>query len=85
MNKFPKLSENIEINLVEDGYIIYQSEKEKVHYLNNTAVLILEACTGKNSIEKIESIVQEAFKLGETPKEEIDDCINRLFEEGLIE
>ena len=84
MNKFPKLIDNIEINMVEDGYIIYQSEKERVHYLNNSAVLLLECCTGKNSVEKIESIVQEAFDLPKIPKKEINECLNTLSKEGLI-
>lgn len=84
MNKFPKLIDNIEINMVEDGYIIYQSEKERVHYLNNSAVLILECCTGKNSVEKIGSIVQEAFDLPKIPKKEIKDCLDTLSKEGLI-
>ena len=84
MIKFPKLIDNIEINMVEDGYIIYQSEKERVHYLNNSAVLLLECCTGKNPVEKIESIVQEAFDLPKIPKKEINECLNTLSKEGLI-
>jgi len=85
MNEFPKLVKDIEINTVEDGYIIYQSEKDKVHYLNNTAVVILECCTGENTREQIEKIFQDVFDLPEAPKAEVDDCLKNLFDEGLIQ
>jgi hypothetical protein len=85
MNEFPRRAGNIEINEVEDGYIIYQSEKDRVHYLNHTAVVVLECCTGKNTVEDIEKIVQKAYDLPEAPKKEVHDCLNTLFSEGLIE
>jgi hypothetical protein len=84
MNVFPKLTNDIEINQVEDGYIIYQADLDRVHYLNKTAVLILEACTGKNEVEAIERIVQEAFGLAEAPKKEVEECLINLSREGLI-
>jgi hypothetical protein len=84
MNKMPKMVDDIEINLVEDGYIIYQSEKDRVHYLNNTAVVVLECCTGENSVGKIENVLQKAFGLSEVPKKEVSDCLKTLFKEGLI-
>jgi len=84
MDAFPKLADNIEINQVEDGYVIYQPDLDRVHYLNKTAVLILEACTGKNAVEEIERLVQEAFSLAEAPKKEVEDCLTNLSKEGLI-
>ncbi len=85
MDGFPKIVDNIEINEVEDGYVIYQKEKDKVHYLNKTAVLILESCTGENSAINIGRIIQEAYDLPEIPEKEVDDCLNKLYEEGLIQ
>ncbi|MCI0453366.1 MAG: PqqD family protein [Candidatus Dadabacteria bacterium] len=84
MNEFPKMVDDIEINEVEDGYVIYQKEKDKVHYLNKTAVLILECCTGANSAIQIGKIVQEAYDLPEIPEKEVNDCLNKLYQEGLI-
>ena len=84
MNEFPKIADGIDINEVEDGYVIYQSEKDKVHYLNKTAVLVLEACTGKNSAADIVAIVEEAYSLPEAPEKEVADCLNTLIQEGLV-
>jgi hypothetical protein len=84
MSEYPKIAEGIDINEVEDGYVIYQSEKDKVHYLNKTAVLVLEACTGKNSEAEITAIVREAYQLPEDPVNEVADCLNSLIQEGLV-
>ena len=84
MKEFPKAVNDIDNNEVEDGYVIYQNEKDKVHYLNKTAVLILECCTGSNSITKIGNIIQEAYDLPEIPEKEVNDCLNKLYNEGLI-
>ena len=84
MNEQPILVEDIDINEVEDGYVIYQKEKDKVHYLNKTAVLVLESCTGANTVDGIGAIVKEAYQLPEVPEKEVSDCLDTLFQEGLI-
>ena len=84
MSEYPKIAEGIDINEVEDGYVIYQSEKDKVHYLNKTAVLVLESCTGKNTQADITAIVKDAYGLDQAPEKEVADCLNTLKEEGLV-
>ena len=84
MSDYPKIAEGIDINEVEDGYVIYQSEKDKVHYLNKTAVLVLESCTGKNTQADITAIVKDAYGLDQPPEKEVADCLNTLKEEGLV-
>ena len=84
MNEKPKIADDIDISLVEDGYVIYQKEKDKVHYLNKTAILVLESCTGNNTASDIQRIMMEAYDLPEAPEKEVADCLNTLFEEGLI-
>ena len=79
------MADNIEINLVEDGYVIYQADQDRVHYLNKSAVVVLESCTGKNTREEIERILQEAFDLPEVPKKEVAECLESLYQEGLIQ
>lgn len=84
MNEKPKIADDIDISLVEDGYVIYQKERDKVHYLNKTAILVLESCTGNNTASDIQRIMMEAYDLPEAPEKEVTDCLNTLFEEGLI-
>ena len=86
MNQNFKIADHkeIEINQVEDGYVIYQAEKDRVHYLNSSAVLMLEGCTGNNSVSEIAQIVQEAFGLSESPEKDVKDCLDTLLKERLI-
>ena len=56
MNEFSKIAEGIDINEFEDGYVIYRSEKDKIHYLNKKTVLVLQACTGENSSSDLVSL-----------------------------
>ncbi|MFC1814328.1 PqqD family peptide modification chaperone, partial [Thermodesulfobacteriota bacterium] len=80
----PKITDDIEINLVEDGYVIYQTAKDHVHYLNHTAAVVLESCTGNHSEEEIVQIVKQAFDLSEPPEKEVRDCLDSLLEQGLV-
>ncbi len=84
MNEQPKIADGIDINEVEDGYVIYQQEKDKVHYLNKTAVLVLESCTGENTIADIGTIIKNAYELPQVPEKEVTDCLDTLSQEGLI-
>jgi hypothetical protein len=46
-------AEGHEFNQVPDGYVIYQTARDRVHFLNPTAVIVYELCDGKNTIEQI--------------------------------
>jgi len=81
---YPKRIEELEINPADDGFIIYQPDRDRVHYLNHTAVVILELCTGLNSPAEIANMVQEVFKLNHLPQEEVEDMLAMMKGEGLV-
>ena len=39
-------AEGLDVNEVPDGYVIYQTEADRVHYLNKTAAIVFELCDG---------------------------------------
>ena len=84
MDSNPRHINNLDINPADDGYIIYQPELDRVHYLNATAVLILELCTGSNSSEEIIDLVQQAYGLPEAPVEVVGEALKQLKAEGLL-
>jgi hypothetical protein len=84
MNEFPKLVEDVEVNEVADGYIVYQPERDRVHYLNHTAVLVLELCTGDVGVGEMPTLIQEAYEMGDTPTAAVKECLDKLFDEGII-
>ena len=80
----PKQVEGLEINALADGYVIYEASRDRVHYLNPTAVLVLEMCNGRVTADEILRLVQEAYDLAEPPTTEVMDCLTKLRDEGLI-
>jgi hypothetical protein len=85
MNAVVTQAENLEIHDVPDGYIVYQSERDRVHYLNKTAAIIFELCDGKREPEEIIARVAKAFELGPAAHDEIRAGLDSLLEEGLIQ
>jgi hypothetical protein len=78
------VSEGIEINKVADGYIVYQPDRDRVHYLNHTAVLLLELCDGKTKAAELPGLLGAAYELAEAPTGEVSECLAKLLEEGLV-
>jgi len=84
MVHYPKLVEDADISQVEDGYVIYKADEDRVHYLNQTAVLVLESCTGSNTVENIITVVQEVFQLSDPPEQDVKNCLETMVKEGLV-
>jgi hypothetical protein len=85
MTECPKRIDGLEINQVEDGFMIYQPERDRVHYLNHTAVLILELCNGRNSPCEIARLVQVAYGLLDPPEKEVNEVLAKIQDEGLTQ
>jgi hypothetical protein len=81
----PKQVEGLEIHEVADGYVVYQHDRDRVHYLNKTAALILELCNERNSKQQIGELLQQAFDLPELPEEDFRKTMDSLVNEGLVE
>jgi Coenzyme PQQ synthesis protein D (PqqD) len=80
----PLALEGVEVVPTADGYVVYDEQRDRVHYLNHTAALVLEFCTGENSAEEIVEMLQLAYDLPEPPQVETLECLTRLRAEGLI-
>src|SRR5690349_7964285 len=80
----PRRAADIEINPVPDGYIIYQPARDRVHYLNHTAVLVLELCTGRVRARDIPRLIRDAYDLPEPPADQVLACLETLSTEGLV-
>ena len=84
MIEYPKKADGIEINEVDDGYVVFHPVLENVLYLNHTAALVLDICDGETKFDDMPKIVQEAFELEEPPVEDVKNCLGQLIEATLI-
>jgi hypothetical protein len=80
----PKRVEGFEISEFEDAFMAFQPGKDRVHYLNNTALLVLELCTGEHSVPEIASLVQSAFGLDVLPEKEVDQILTSMMDAELV-
>jgi len=84
MNSCPKRIDGVTLEEVADGFIVHQPEKERVHYLNHTAAMILEMCNGRITTGEIAQALQEIYALSEVPTQEVDQCLLDLRKQGLV-
>ncbi len=84
MSTAPQRTEGIEVVPTVDGYVVYHPDRDRVHYLNHTAALVLEFATGENSDSEITRMLQVAYDLAEPPAQEVRECLEQLRGEGLI-
>jgi hypothetical protein len=85
MHDRPKKSDDLEVDEVEDGFVVYQPDRERVHYLNPTANLILELCDGTLTATQIAELIAQTFDLAVPPSQEVDEALAKLEAEGLTQ
>ena len=80
----PKQVEGLEISEFEDAFMAFQQGKDRVHYLNHTALLVLELCTGEHSVLEIAESVQSAFGLDELPEKDVEQILTSMVDAELV-
>lgn len=77
-------SDGLEVNAIADGYVIYDPSRDRIHYLNHTAVLVLELCDGSVAAGDLPALLQSAYGLPEPPVDDVQACVETLVREGLL-
>lgn len=80
----PKITDGLEPHEVDDGLVVYHAATDRVHYLNPTAAVVFELCTGEHTEEEIEALVGEAWGLPDAPHDEVQACLAQLRAEGVV-
>ena len=84
MEEYPKRIAGLDLDETDEGYVIYEPDKDRVHYLNPSAALILEFCNGTNTSTTIVELVQQAYDLAEPPREAVQALLAQMKDEGLL-
>jgi hypothetical protein len=80
----PSVIDGLDVNEVKDGLIVYDPERDRVHYLNATAGVVFTMCDGEHSGSQIAEVVSAAFELDGPPRAEVDRCLAAFANEGLL-
>jgi PqqD family protein of HPr-rel-A system len=84
MPDLPSRVDDIDLVEVADGFVVYHPARDRVHFFNHTAAVILELCDGTKNDAEIASLMQRCYELPELPQTEIAECLAQLREEGLV-
>ncbi|TMM01199.1 MAG: PqqD family protein [Actinobacteria bacterium] len=76
--------DDIDVAEVADGFVVYDPARDRVHFFNHTAAVVLELCDGTKSDAEIANLVQRCYELSDSPQAEVAECIAQLREEGLV-
>lgn len=80
----PQQVAGLEIHEQPDGGVVYQQSREKVHFLNHTAVFLLELCNGRHSMEEIRKIYDATFDRPPSSETEITAVFEQFLAEELV-
>jgi len=80
----PKQLGDLEVSEVADGLVVYQADPERVHYLNHTAAIVFELCTGEHTEDEIAEALGSTFSLDAPPSREVTACLEHLRHEGIV-
>jgi hypothetical protein len=75
---------DLEVTPVPDGAMIYQKQRERVHYLNPTALIVFELCGMGKTVDEMITFVADSFALDSRPVAEIRSCLDSLVGEELV-
>lgn len=81
----PVLSTASTVSTAADGSVVWDASRGRVHYLNRTAALIVELCSGENSWGRIADLVQAAYGLRDRPEREVGRVLTALLDDGALE
>ncbi|CAN5441493.1 hypothetical protein BH10ACT1_BH10ACT1_33940 [soil metagenome] len=76
--------EGLDVNEVDDGLVVYDGDRDRVHYLNPTAGVVFALCTGEHAEAALPALVREVFGTTEPTDAEVADCLATLRAEGLV-
>jgi hypothetical protein len=84
MPELPSRADDIDVVEVADGFVVYHPARDRVHFFNHTAAVVLELCDGTKSDAEIAGLVQRCYELPEPPQTEVAECVAQLRGEGLV-
>ena len=84
MTDRPARSADIDISPVADGCIVYDPGTDLVHHLNHTAAMVLELCSGQETVSEIAAFLTELFPSAPDVLAVVTDCVDQLRSLGLV-
>ncbi|PCJ26892.1 MAG: hypothetical protein COA96_04490 [SAR86 cluster bacterium] len=82
--KFPLKSEQLEIREQDEYFFVSGPSLAEEKRLNSSAIVILELCTGENTVEDIIQLIQKTFELPTAPEVAVLEFLTNAAKNGLL-
>ena len=84
MTEYPKARADLEVIASDEGFVVHDAGRETVHYLNQTAAIVLSLCDGMRSIDEIGLLIQGQFGLDDPPRDDVLETLKKFEEQELL-
>jgi Coenzyme PQQ synthesis protein D (PqqD) len=84
MSNMPSRVEDIDVVEMADGFAVYHVTRDRVHFVNYTAAIVLELCDGTKTDAEVARVLGRCYDLPQPPGAEVADCLTQFREEGLV-
>lgn len=81
----PRTAESLQIRQEQEYYFVTGPSLDQQQRLNATAIVILELCTGENTVEEIIRLLQDAYDLPTAPEVAVMEFLHNAVSSGLVE
>lgn len=75
---------DLEFREVPEGYVVYDRNRDRLHFLNGAAAFVLQCCDGTTRAGELPEMLAAAFRLTSDPVAEVEGCLLRLLSEQLV-
>jgi hypothetical protein len=80
----PSAVEGLEVTEVGDGLVVYDPERDRVHYLNAAAAVAFTFCDGARDRQSVVEATTKVFGPDTISQNDVEACITQLEEERVL-
>lgn len=80
----PRRVEGLEIYDDDEGWVVFDASRNRVHHLNASAIAVLELCDGDLTVPQMAKLLGRAFGTREAPLDDVESCVAALRAESLV-
>lgn len=80
----PRAVEGLEVTEVDDGLVVYDPERDRVHYLNAAAAVVFTFCDGARDRQSVVEATTSAFGAEVISPRDVEACLAQLEDERVL-
>jgi hypothetical protein len=81
----PRAVEELEVTEVEDGLVVYDPKRNRVHYLDPVASVVFTLCDGARNRHHIIEATTGLFKSSDVSTRDVEACVEQLEDERVLQ